>query len=238
VAVAELTGAELRTVIRQCSGANVGFGASDWWNGHLSGLSVVWDRSDGEIVTLSVDGSPVDGDETYSVATADFLFYTTEEFPVLDESHRRGTLDTQYRVMADYAPRRGDRPAGRGPNRLPVAEPLYRGAVNEPLMTQVVVPVRYPLTKHSRATLAEGIRVAEERGANLSILHVNLYQQGRGITRRQLKEAVQEAFGHLPRTRYVVRSGLLVEETILEEIAARRPTSSSSGRSRPAGGAR
>jgi len=103
VAVAELTGAELRTVIRQCSGANVGFGASDWWNGHLSGLSVVWDRSDGEIVTLSVDGSPVDGDETYSVATADFLFYTTEEFPVLDESHRRGTLDTQYRVMADYA---------------------------------------------------------------------------------------------------------------------------------------
>jgi nucleotide-binding universal stress UspA family protein len=89
-------------------------------------------------------------------------------------------------------------------------------------MTQVVVPVRYPLTKHSRAPLAEGIRVAEERGANLSILHVNLYQQGRGITRRQLKEAVQEAFGHLPRTRYVVRSGLLVEETILEEIAAQK----------------
>lgn len=89
-------------------------------------------------------------------------------------------------------------------------------------MTQVVVPVRYPLTEHSRATLAEGIRIAEERDANLSILHVNLYQKGRGITRRQLKEAVQDAFGHLPRTRYVVRSGLLVEETLLEEIAAQK----------------
>lgn len=89
-------------------------------------------------------------------------------------------------------------------------------------MTQVVVPVRYPLTEHSRATLAEGIRIAEERDADLVILHVNLYQKGRGITRRKLKEAVQDAFGHLPRTRYVVRSGLLVEETILEEIAAQK----------------
>ena len=89
-------------------------------------------------------------------------------------------------------------------------------------MTQVVVPVRYPLTEHSRATLSEGIRVAEERDAHLAILHVNLYQQGRGITRRQLKQAVQDEFGHLPRTRYVVRSGLLVEETILEEIAAQK----------------
>ena len=89
-------------------------------------------------------------------------------------------------------------------------------------MTQVVVPVRYPLTEHSRATLSEGIRVADERDADLAILHVNLYQQGRGITRRQLKETVQDAFGHLPRTRYVVRSGLLVEETILEEIAAQK----------------
>lgn len=89
-------------------------------------------------------------------------------------------------------------------------------------MTQVVVPVRYPLTEHSRATLAEGIRVAEERDASLSIVHVNLYQQGKRVTRRELKDAVEDAFGHLPGTRYVVRSGLLVEETIMEEIAAQK----------------
>lgn len=90
------------------------------------------------------------------------------------------------------------------------------------MMTQVVVPVRYPLTEHSRATLAKGIRVAEDREADLAIVHVNLYQQGRHITRRHLKEAVEKEFGHLQNTRYVVRSGLLVEETILEEIAAQR----------------
>lgn len=89
-------------------------------------------------------------------------------------------------------------------------------------MTQVVVPVRYPLTDHSRATLAEAIRVAEEADAALTVLHVNLYQRGRDVSRRQLKGTVEEAFGHLPRTQYVVRPGLLVEETILEEIAAQQ----------------
>lgn len=89
-------------------------------------------------------------------------------------------------------------------------------------MTQVVVPVRYPLTDHSRATLAEAVRVAEERDADLTVLHVNLYQGGRRVSRRQLKNAVEREFDHLPRTRYVVRSGLLVEETILDEIAAQK----------------
>jgi len=87
-------------------------------------------------------------------------------------------------------------------------------------MSQVVVPVRYPLTDNSEATLAEAIRVAEAADAELTILHVNLYQNGRTVTRSQLKSAVERAFGHLPRTRYVVRSGLLVEETILDEVAS------------------
>lgn len=89
-------------------------------------------------------------------------------------------------------------------------------------MTLVVVPVRYPLTEHSRATLAEAIRVADERDADLTILHVNLYQNGRRVTRGELKSAVEGAFGRVPRSRYVVRSGLLVEETILDEIAAQK----------------
>lgn len=87
-------------------------------------------------------------------------------------------------------------------------------------MIQVVVPVRYPLTEHSRATLAEAISIAEEEDAELTVLHVNLYQNGTHVTRGQLKDAVEDAFGSLPYARYVVRKGLLVEETILEEIAA------------------
>ena len=87
-------------------------------------------------------------------------------------------------------------------------------------MTLVVVPVRYPLTAHSKSTLAEAIRVSTDRGAELSVFHVDLYQDSNGVTRTDLKRAVEAAFGELETARYVVRRGFLVEETILEEIAA------------------
>jgi nucleotide-binding universal stress UspA family protein len=87
-------------------------------------------------------------------------------------------------------------------------------------MPQVVVPVRYPLSENSRATLAEAIQIADEEDADLTVLHVNLYQNGHRVDRTELKRAVEQSFGHVPRTRYVVRSGMLVEETILDEVAA------------------
>lgn len=87
-------------------------------------------------------------------------------------------------------------------------------------MPQVVVPVRYPLSDHSRATLAEAVDIADERDAALTVLHVNLYHDNSSATRAELKSAVEAEFGTLPRTRYAVRTGLLVEETLLDEIAA------------------
>ncbi|WP_123534024.1 universal stress protein [Halosimplex salinum] len=87
-------------------------------------------------------------------------------------------------------------------------------------MTQVVVPVRYPLSEHSRATLARAIDIADERDAQLTVVHVNQYQDKDQATRRDLKDAVEGEFGPLSDTRYVVRNGLLVEETLLDEIVA------------------
>ncbi|WP_435333216.1 universal stress protein [Haloarchaeobius sp. TZWWS8] len=87
-------------------------------------------------------------------------------------------------------------------------------------MERVVVPVRYPLSKHSRRTLEAAIDIARERAAALTVLHVNLYQNSRHIDRLELKDGVEEAFGPLENTRYVVRSGFLVEETLLDEVAA------------------
>jgi nucleotide-binding universal stress UspA family protein len=87
-------------------------------------------------------------------------------------------------------------------------------------MPGVVVPVRYPLSDYSRATLAEAVDIARERGAALTVLHVDLYQNEGKVTRRQLKDAVERVFGRLSEARYVVRKGMLVEETILEEAAA------------------
>ncbi|PSQ58025.1 universal stress protein [Halobacteriales archaeon SW_7_71_33] len=87
-------------------------------------------------------------------------------------------------------------------------------------MTRVVVPVRYRLSRHSERTLRRAVRVAEERGAKLTVLHVDLYQNGRKVTRTDLKRAVEDSVGELDGTRYAVRQGFAVEETILEEVAA------------------
>ncbi|ESS05133.1 MAG: universal stress protein family [uncultured archaeon A07HR67] len=87
-------------------------------------------------------------------------------------------------------------------------------------MTLVVVPVRYPLTDHSEATLREGVRVAAERDADLTVLHVDLYQNVGNVSRSDLKRAVERRLGRLTRARFAVRRGFLVEETILEEVVA------------------
>jgi nucleotide-binding universal stress UspA family protein len=89
-------------------------------------------------------------------------------------------------------------------------------------MTQVVVPVRYPLTQHSKATLARAIDIAAERDGRLTVLHVNQYQENGSVSRAALKDAVEQEFGRLPEARFVVRKGLLVEETLLDEIVAER----------------
>jgi len=86
-------------------------------------------------------------------------------------------------------------------------------------MTLVVVPVRYPLSDHSRATLERAAEVAADHDADLTVLHVDLYQSDGDVTRAELKTAVEGAVGRIERARYVVRSGFLVEETILDEVA-------------------
>lgn len=87
-------------------------------------------------------------------------------------------------------------------------------------MSLVVVPVRYPLSKHSIHTLEEAIEIAEVRDADLTVLHVDLFQNSHNVSRAELKRAVEAEFGKLDRTRYAVRRGFLVEETIMEEVAA------------------
>lgn len=87
-------------------------------------------------------------------------------------------------------------------------------------MALVVVPVRYPLTKHSRRTLERAIDIAREREAALTVLHVDLYQNGKKVTRIDLKNAVERSVGPVENARYVVRTGFLVEESILDEVAA------------------
>lgn len=89
-------------------------------------------------------------------------------------------------------------------------------------MTLVVVPVRYPLTDHSRNTLRRGVELAEREDAALTVLHVNLYQRDQRVSGRELRRGIEEEFGTIDRARYVVRDSFLVEETILDEVAGER----------------
>ena len=87
-------------------------------------------------------------------------------------------------------------------------------------MTTVLVPVRYPPTSHSLETLKRAIQIAEDEDAELVVLHINLYQNGRGVSQEELKRAVETEVGRVPNARFNVVNGFLVEETILEEVAA------------------
>jgi K+-sensing histidine kinase KdpD len=87
-------------------------------------------------------------------------------------------------------------------------------------MTRILVPVRYPLNENSVTTLREAVRIARERGADLTVLHVDLFHDGKNVSRRDLDLTVEEEVDGLENVSYVVRGGLFVEETILEETAA------------------
>ena len=90
-------------------------------------------------------------------------------------------------------------------------------------METIVVPVRFPLTDRSLRTLREARRIVKERDGRLIILHVNLYQEARRTNPSDLKNAIEEEFGYMPRTRYAVKDGFILEQTLVEEILAEAP---------------
>lgn len=85
---------------------------------------------------------------------------------------------------------------------------------------KVLVPVRYPLNKNNRSTLARGFELAEENDSEVVVLHVNLFQQMQDVTRADLRREVEEEFGDVAvNVSYVIREGFLIEESILEVAA-------------------
>ena len=114
VSVAELTGRELRAVLAGAAESDLAFAEPEWWHGHVSGATLVWDEAEHELATVTVDGATIDPGETYTLATNDYLFYSADEFPALAERHRDRTLDVQYEVLADYARQVGISPTVTG----------------------------------------------------------------------------------------------------------------------------
>lgn len=92
---------------------------------------------------------------------------------------------------------------------------------------KILVPVRYPLTKNSRGTVERALELKrdaeqddEAEVPELVFLHVDLFQNEGDVSRKQLRREVEREFD-TGNASYVVRSGFLVEETILDEAANR-----------------
>jgi K+-sensing histidine kinase KdpD len=81
----------------------------------------------------------------------------------------------------------------------------------------VLVPVRYPLQKRTHCALGRAIEIAEERDADLSVLHVNLVHRDEDVSTDDLRHAVESEFGHLAHASYAVVDSFLIEETLLNE---------------------
>lgn len=100
-------------------------------------------------------------------------------------------------------------------------------------MAHLISPIRDPLTCYSKRTLLEAFSIAQDYDADITVLHVNIYQKGRGITQNDLQDAVEAEFGHLDNTQYVVRTGFLLEETITDEIIGENADIVVMGKSHP-----
>lgn len=86
-------------------------------------------------------------------------------------------------------------------------------------MVSVLVPIRYPPSEHSIRTIERGVEIiSEDEDGELIILHVNLTQESRRVTRTQLRSAVKQRFRDVP-AYFVVRSGFVLEEAIVDEAA-------------------
>ncbi|WP_137287551.1 bifunctional metallophosphatase/5'-nucleotidase [Halorussus salinisoli] len=110
VAVAEVSGAELRAAFEWAASPDLGFAESGWWHAHVSGARVAWDSETHAVESVRVGGDPIDPDRTYSVALSDYVLHTDDEFPSLREDHRISVAGIQYEVLVEYARETGVTP--------------------------------------------------------------------------------------------------------------------------------
>ena len=107
VALASITGGELRDVLREMAAPDVDFGEDAWWHGHVSNAQVVWDADAELLLEATVGGEPIDPEARYTVAVSEYLLHSDHEFPTLAQRHRIDEAGIQYEVLADYARENG-----------------------------------------------------------------------------------------------------------------------------------
>jgi len=87
VLVTEVDGATLLDAFAdlQLAAVHPGDDVPDWWFGHVSGASLVYDDRDYSVVGARVGGEPVHPEETYEVALSDYHVVTDHIVRAIDE---------------------------------------------------------------------------------------------------------------------------------------------------------
>ncbi|MFB6296141.1 MAG: bifunctional UDP-sugar hydrolase/5'-nucleotidase [Halobacteriales archaeon] len=103
VAVFELSGRNLRSVLAERDGANVSSAPDGRWMGHVSGVEATTEEDQ-----YLVGGESLDPDGTYTLATSDYLRRANGEFPALSGLEPvELTEQTQYEVLVEYVREHG-----------------------------------------------------------------------------------------------------------------------------------
>ena len=69
----------------------------------MSRARLAYESDDDRLAATTVAGEPIEPDLLYRLAVSESLLHTDVEFPTLAESSVVERLDTQYRVLIEYA---------------------------------------------------------------------------------------------------------------------------------------
>lgn len=105
VAVAELSGACLRETLEQLRLCEQYPEAPPDHIGHVSGAHLTW--RDGTLVSVEVNGAPLDRNRTYTIAASSHLFVTDHLFSAFDDEDRIQDCGKRHEALVTYAREQG-----------------------------------------------------------------------------------------------------------------------------------
>lgn len=122
--VVELSGEQLLESFRELAVTYRYPEATDWWFGHVSGATIVWDDQTNSLLDATVNGNPVAEDQMYSVAVDSHHVETTHLFSTFDSNEVTSTAGTVYKALVEYAQEWGVDPELEGRIQRPVFEDI------------------------------------------------------------------------------------------------------------------
>lgn len=120
--VLTIDGKDLLATLRHAALARAADGLPRWHFSHVSGAELVWDDAKNELQKARVDGSPVDPNTTYEIATTEFFVANDDLFPAFGPDDVVASYGLQYEAVVEYARETGLDPERDGRIQRPTLE--------------------------------------------------------------------------------------------------------------------